>query len=127
MMKTHVYIVAALRIFSGGIGVVLSVIIFVVFTGFGLLGGISSGEEEAYLFAILGPIIGLTVFLLSLPELIGGLGLLKFRRWGRILMIIVSVVGLVQFPLGTGVGIYSLWVLFHRETMELFEKQSMED
>jgi hypothetical protein len=119
-MKVHVYIVAALRIFSGGVGIVASIIIFTLFLGFGVFGGIATGDEEAYALAIIGPIIGFGVFLLSLPELIGGLGLLKFRRWGRILVLIVSIVGLIQFPLGTAVGIYSLWVLFHRETIELF-------
>jgi hypothetical protein len=123
-MKIHVYIVAALRIFSGGVGIVASVIIFVLFLGFGVFGGITTGDEEAYALAIIGPIIGLCVFFLSLPELIGGLGLLKFRKWARILILIVSIIGLIQFPLGTAFGIYSIWVLFHKETIGLFEQQS---
>ncbi len=125
-MKIHVNIVAALRIFSGGVGILASVAIFVIFVGFGLLGGISTGDEEAYILAIIGPIIGLAVLLLSLPELIGGLGLLKMRNWGRILVIIVSIIGLIQFPLGTAIGIYSIWVLFHKETIELFEQKKAE-
>lgn len=125
-MKIHVNIVAALRIFSGGVGILASVAIFVIFVGFGLLGGISTGDEEAYILAIVGPIIGLAVLLLSLPELIGGLGLLKMRSWGRILVIIVSIIGLIQFPLGTAIGIYSIWVLFHKETIELFEQKKAE-
>ncbi len=122
-MKLHVNIVAALRIFSGGIGIVASVIIFVVLVGFGVLGGVTTGDKEVYGLAIAGLILGLSIFLLSLPELIGGLGLLKLRGWGRILILIVSVIGLIQFPLGTAVGIYSLWVLFHKETIELFKGQ----
>jgi hypothetical protein len=120
-MKIHVRIVAALRIFSGGVGIIASVGIFVLFVAFGLLGGMTTGDEEAYALAFIGPIIGLAVFILSLPELIGGLGLLKMRGWGRILVIIVSIVGLVQFPLGTAVGIYSIWVLFHQDTIKLFK------
>lgn len=122
-MKIHVYIVAALRIFSGGVGMLASIVILVLFVGFGLLGGMTTGDEEAYVLAIVGPIVGLGIFLLSLPELIGGLGLLKLRKWGRILILIVSIVGLIQFPLGTAIGIYSIWVLFHSDTIELFEKQ----
>ena len=125
-MKIHVNIVAALRIFSGGVGILASVAILVIFVGFGLLGGISTGDEEAFILAIVGPIIGVAVLLLSLPELIGGLGLLKMRSWGRILVIIVSIIGLIQFPLGTAIGIYSIWVLFHKETIELFEQKKAE-
>lgn len=119
-MKIHVNIVAALRIFSGGVGIIASVGIFVIFLAFGLLGGMTTGDRDAYVVAIVGPIVGMVIFLLSLPELIGGLGLLKLKGWGRILVLIVSIIGLVQFPLGTAVGIYSLWVLFHEETIKLF-------
>jgi hypothetical protein len=123
-MKIHVYVIAALRIFSGGVGIIASAAILVLFVGIGLIGGISSGDKEAYAFAVAGAIIGCAVFLLSIPEIIGGLGLLKFRKWGRILVIVVSIVGLVQFPLGTAIGIYSLWALFHKDTIGLFEQQS---
>jgi hypothetical protein len=77
--------------------------------------------------AIALPIIGLTgmmlvVFLLvlSLPGLIAGIGLLKFRPWARVLAIVVAVINLVHIPFGTIVGIYGLWVLFNKETERLF-------
>jgi hypothetical protein len=37
--------------------------------------------------------------------------LLRRKNWGRILAIIVGVLDLANFPIGTAIGIYSLWVL----------------
>jgi hypothetical protein len=77
--------------------------------------------------AIALPIIGLagtalTVFLLlvSLPGLVAGVGLLKFRPWARILTIVLSVINLIHIPLGTVIGIYGLWVLLNKQTEPLF-------
>ena len=58
--------------------------------------------------------------LVSLPGLIAGIGLLKFRPWARILGIVVAILNLINIPIGTVVGIYALWVLFSRETERLF-------
>jgi hypothetical protein len=64
----------------------------------------------------------LVVFLLAtaLPGLVGGIGLLRFRPWARILGIVVAVLNLIHVPFGTAVGIYGLWVLFNKETEALF-------
>jgi hypothetical protein len=56
-----------------------------------------------------------------IPQISGGVGLLKKKPWGRTLILIVSVLGLVFFPFGTALGIYSIYVLTHQETIKLFE------
>jgi hypothetical protein len=33
---------------------------------------------------------------------------------------VVSIIGLLDFPIGTGLGIYGLWVLTRPETSALF-------
>lgn len=38
-------------------------------------------------------------------------GLLERASWARIFTIIVGAISLVEVPLGTAIGIYSLWVL----------------
>ena len=53
--------------------------------------------------------------LLSLPSLIGGIGLLLGHNWGRVLVMIVSVFELIKFPFGTVVGVYSLWALTNKD------------
>jgi uncharacterized membrane protein (DUF2068 family) len=53
----------------------------------------------------------ITIFLFPLASLIAGFGLKKFKTWSRIFGIIISVISLIGFPLGTAIGIYGLWVL----------------
>jgi hypothetical protein len=73
------------------------------------------------------PILGLTgaalgtfLLLLSLPGIIAGLGLLKYRQWARILTIVLSALNLMNFPIGTVLGIYGLWVMLSDEGSRLF-------
>ena len=56
-----------------------------------------------------------------LPSLITGYGLLYFKPWARIVGIVLSAVSLINFPIGTAVGIYGLWVLLNKETERLFD------
>jgi hypothetical protein len=73
------------------------------------------------------PILGLTgaalgTFLLfvSLPGVIAGFGLLKYRPWARILTIVLSALNLMNVPLGTILGVYGLWVMLSDDGSRLF-------
>lgn len=57
--------------------------------------------------------------LFSLMVSVGGIfltgyALLTRQPWGRVLAIIFAVIALIHFPLGTALGIYTLWVLAPR-------------
>lgn len=116
-MDQHVTLVAALNIGFGALGVIIGLIVIIAVTG----GGMLSGDSEAIaITSIVGPIVGGIIILLSLPEVIGGLSLLKRKGWGRIFVIIISCLNLIEIPFGTAIGIYSLWVLLHDDTVQLF-------
>jgi hypothetical protein len=55
-------------------------------------------------------IVVATVFAAALA-LLSGYSLLTRRPWGRVLAIIAAILALIKFPLGTALGIYTLWVL----------------
>jgi hypothetical protein len=59
------------------------------------------------LFVVLGTLLGVT----GLLALAAGWGLLKRRSWGRTLAIIMGILALIEIPLGTALGIYTLRVL----------------
>ncbi|MEO6910568.1 MAG: zinc-ribbon domain-containing protein [Edaphobacter sp.] len=40
-----------------------------------------------------------------------GYSLLARRPWGRVFGIVIAVLSLLKFPIGTALGIYTLWVL----------------
>jgi len=88
----------------------------------GLVG--ASGDADAQ-FAI--PVIGITgmalvalTIALSVPGLVVGIGLMKFRPWARILGIVLSIFDLIWVPLGTIIGAYGLFVLFSKDAERLF-------
>jgi len=67
-----------------------------------------------------GLLVGFVLFVVAVPGLIGGIFLLRYKQWARILVMIVSVMGLTNIPIGTGIGVYSIWLLMQDETERLF-------
>ncbi len=117
-MQQHVRILGWLFITYSGLLDVIAIIVGLVVVG----GGALSGDRQAIM--ITGAVaIGVVCILLvlSIPGFIAGIGLLKFRPWARILAIILAVLNILSFPLGTALAIYTLWVLLNAQTPPLFE------
>jgi len=55
--------------------------------------------------------IGGFYLVVALVGALAGWGLLERRPWARVLTIVLAVFALLKFPLGTALGIYTLWVL----------------
>jgi hypothetical protein len=126
-METHVKVLGALQIALGSLSLLAAVILTVVFMGgVGAMG--ISGDPDAQrampFVGLIGTSIVTLLVVTSLPSIITGIGLLKFRPWARILGIVLSVLSLMMIPFGTIVGVYGLWVLFSKETERLFEAQA---
>jgi len=123
-METHVKTLGILHIVLASLGILAGLIVLLVFGGIAGLVGVTDHSEDARLaIPILGGIGGLIFFMLmtlSLPGIVVGIGLLRFRPWARILGIVLSVLDLIHVPLGTAVGIYGFWVLLSPETERLF-------
>ncbi len=118
-MKTHIQIVAWLYIVAGILGIILAVLVAGLIIG----GGWISGDDTAIrVTTIVSIFVGGLVVLVSVPGVVAGIGLLSFKSWARILAIILAVLNLPGFPIGTLLGIYSLWALLDSESSLLFEK-----
>jgi hypothetical protein len=122
-METHVRVVGILHIVFGVLGILGAFFLMLVFGGAaGIVG--ATGNEDAHvavpILGAVGSLLGCLVLAVSLPGLIAGIGVLQFREWARILMIVVSVLDLLNVPLGTALGVYGLWTLLHREAIALF-------
>ncbi len=81
---------------------------------------VADDPEASLAVVIVGAIMAVMVLIFALPGVVTGAGLLKRKSWGRILAIIMSVINLMNFPLGTAVGVYALWVLLPQETAAYF-------
>lgn len=60
--------------------------------------------------------IGFLFMFFALLGLVAGWGLMQHEPWARMLAIVLAVVNLIEFPLGTALGIYTLWVLLPAES-----------
>jgi hypothetical protein len=122
-MQTHVKVLAVLHIVFGILGVLIGLLAFAVMGGTAALIHMDHDSDAAVAVPMMGAIGGFVLILflvLSLPGLIGGIGLLSFKPWSRILTIVVSIVDLINIPFGTALGIYGLWVLFNEDGVRLF-------
>lgn len=127
-MDTHVKILGILHVVFGALGLLAGLFVMALFGGIaGLVGAFGNGGDSIIAIPILGGIGALVLIaclVLSLPGLIAGIGLLKYRSWARVLTIILSVLNLFNFPFGTALGVYGLWVLLSTDTQRLFSGHS---
>ena len=118
-MKQHVSFVGALHVGFGILGLLGALTVFIIFNfaqGF----VVEEPLAEEILSFIGGTLSILIMFFASLG-IIGGIGLFSYKPWARILVMIVSAINCLNIPIGTAKGVYSIWVLMQKETMELFE------
>ncbi len=120
-MQQHITVVAALRIGSAIMGIMIAGIIFLFMVGPGVIAQCVDGDGEA-LVILTAIAIPLSFFfmLFAVLDIVGGVGILKRKNWARYLVMVHSVLDLFNFPIGTALGIYCIWVLAKDETARLF-------
>jgi len=67
--------------------------------------------------------IGVAILIKAGASFLAGWGLLQRERWARILTLVLSFLALLNFPLGTALGVYSLWVLLPQESEREYEQE----
>lgn len=117
-MDKHVDVISILWIVSGSLGILLAIFIFWLLWGITFIPNI--GYEASYILRLVATWVSIFLAVFALPEVIGGIGLLKRKEWGRVLVLVVSFFNLVNFPLGTALGVYSFIILLKEETVQLF-------
>ena len=112
-MERHIRILGVIYIAFGALGILAALLLFVGFTGKGLL---SENTETIRIVASASAAVAIFLILISTLAIIGGEGLLRRRSWARVLVIVLGCLYLISFPLGTAVGIYTLWALTKHES-----------
>lgn len=116
-LPQHVTVLGWLHIGSNILLLLIGAFVFFLLTAIGVI----SGDQEATtILGTVGTFIGLFMAVLAIPGMIAGYGLLKRKNWGRVLGIIVGIFSLMNFPLGTAIGIYTLYVLLQEEAPAYF-------
>lgn len=127
-MALHVRILGWIYIVSGGLSLLfvlgIAAMMFLAGGAAATTPGSPDGPSGASAAAMLGG-MGMIVIavgaVFALPSLVTGWGLLQGARWARIVGILMSIVSLIGFPIGTAIGIYGLVILFNPETVALFD------
>lgn len=120
-MEKHITLAGA---FNLGLGILGILVVIGVSILLGILGPIVEDPEAIGIVAVIMTGVLLLIAIVSAAQIIGGIGLLKRQAWSRILLLVVSALRLIDVPLGTALGIYTIWVLIHDDTKRLLEARS---
>lgn len=118
-MKQHVSFVGALHVGFGILGLLGALAIYLVLRF--AYGYVEHDPVASQILPFVGNSISLVIIFFSSLGIIGGIGLFTYRPWARILVLIVSAINCLNVPVGTAKGVYSIWVLMQRETIDMFE------
>ena len=117
-IEDHLKIVTYIRIGLGSLFLVAGVVLFSLLAIPGIV--VPENRDDLPVLLAYGAALAFLPLVSAAWDLVGGVGILKRRRWARILVLIVCVPELFAFPVGTATGIYSIWVLMQEETVNLF-------
>jgi hypothetical protein len=120
-MKKHVTAVAAIQIGFSALWLIAAFIIFFAIQF--AKSQVGDSDVPVKVLSIVAIVLPAFIGVISLLGLAGGIGLLSYKQWGRIITIIVSALGCFNIPIGTLIGVYSIWVLMQDETVKLFQTQ----
>ena len=79
-------------------------------------------------FLWLRPLLGVIGWLILVKAAVGfltGWGLLQHEGWARVLALVVAFLVLLSVPIGTALGIYTLWVLLPSESEKEYKEMSL--
>jgi hypothetical protein len=107
-LAKHVRILGWLHIGLGIIDLLIGLATFGLLSGIGVM----SGDLHAFgVLSVIGGFAGGLMLLMALPNLICGLGLLRdWGGWVIALAVILGLVNLMTFPIGTFIAIYTFWI-----------------
>ena len=101
---------------QGGLQIVVGLAIGIIYGGLGSVFMASGRTDEDQmmggLFVVLGICIGLVLLVFAAFTLFTANKVRKVQPIGRTLGIVISILSLFSFPLGTALGVYGLWFFF---------------
>jgi hypothetical protein len=125
-MQTHVKVLGVLYLTVSGLALAGALFLLIVMGGTAGIVGVAADAQDAAIaipvLGIAGTALAMVLIVFAVPGLVTGYGLLKYKPWARIAGIVLSALNLINFPFGTLLGAYGLWVLLTRETERLFDE-----
>lgn len=117
-MNSNINLIAILHIVTGILLIAFGVLFCAAFF---LFSSFANDTDYRFVISIIGTLLLVFMVIAGFPGVIAGIGLYKRKNWARILTIIVSLVELFNFPFGTALGGFSLYILTKPEAIAEFK------
>lgn len=132
--RSHIAIIGWINIVLGAFGLFGMIVLLIIAAVIGSTSVWTDMQRELQAEGLSPEMVGavmigvLALFLvilaaMTLMQIMAGIGLLKLRPWGRILAIIIGILALPSFPLGTALGVYTMVILFDEKAKKLFARE----
>lgn len=113
-MESHKRILGILYIVSGSFQLVTLALVYVFLSSFFPFIAKEVDSNMSWVMDMIGSIVPgiflLIILLFSLPSIIGGIAILQGKTWALMLLLIMGCFKLFSFPIGTALGVYTIWV-----------------
>ena len=120
-MRTHIKIVGIVNLLYSAIGVLAAAGVLLG----GIFGSLATLNPIVLIVGtVTSALIAAFIGAISVFGLIAGFALLNHQQWARYVILFVSALRLFRWPWGTLFGGYSIWVLMHDETRQIFAMRS---
>lgn len=107
MWEKHRVLLGAMHLALGGTVLYAAMIVAVVFS---ILSGVPEIERSNEILGSVGVLVFSLLAFISLPGIISGLAILLRASWSKPAAVVVGVLNLASVPLGTIVGLFTLYV-----------------
>jgi hypothetical protein len=116
-MTTNIKVLGWLYIVLGVLGVLAGAAVSMILLGTGV---IVDDREAMTVLTIVGVSVAAIVTLISAPGIVVGFGLISFKPWARVLALVLGLLNLPGFPLGTVLGVYTFVSLLSADAEAAF-------
>ncbi len=124
VLDQHRKVLGILYLVFGGLWALGGLVLLAVFL-LGALPGAQNGQERALILLVSGVVVVLLVGL-AVVGIIGGVGMMRRRAWAKVPTLVAGMLSLLHFPIGTALGIYTLWFWLQPNSASLFFPQVSE-
>ena len=116
-LQQHITVLGWLHIIGNFLFLLIGCFVFLLLS---TIGAVSGDQQAVVILSMVGTFVAILLTTLGLPGIVAGFGLLGHKPWARYLAIVVGILSLFNFPIGTLVGGYTLWVLFQEHAPAYF-------
>lgn len=109
LLSIFFHIQGALQLLAG----ILLIVIYIAFGGYFMIGMRGNdGEFVGTMMIAMGIVMGVIVFVFAALDFFAAVKIGKTQKIGRTLGIVLGILSLTSFPIGTALGVYALWFFF---------------